>query len=133
MREELLEAEARDQQEAVGQAMEDLKESQAREAALTLQVRELHDSIQRQSEEFSFREEMLRKDIGELERRYQAAEQRHEVFWCFDRFCKGPFAHKFDSLCRNYHLGYQTPRVRCLDRSRPCRNSLPRRRKPGLV
>ena len=79
MREELLEAEARDQQEAVGQAQEELKESKEREASLILQVRELRDSIQRQAEESSFREEMLRRDIEELERRYQAAEQRHEV------------------------------------------------------
>ncbi|CAI5944428.1 unnamed protein product [Closterium sp. NIES-65] len=71
-------AEARADSEAKAEAERKLKEAGERERALVMTVEELRQALTRSEQQAGFREQMLRRDLEDMEKRCQAAEARHE-------------------------------------------------------
>ncbi|KAK1289155.1 Golgin candidate 5 [Acorus calamus] len=71
-------AEARANSEAKIELERRLKESGEREAMLVQTLEELRQTLSRTEQQAVFREEMLRRDIDDLQKRYQASELRCE-------------------------------------------------------
>ncbi|KAK1315122.1 Golgin candidate 5 [Acorus calamus] len=71
-------AEARANNEAKIELERRLKESGEREAMLVQTLEELRQTLSRTEQQAVFREEMLRRDIDDLQKRYQASELRCE-------------------------------------------------------
>lgn len=70
-------AEARANNEARVELESRLKEAGEREAMLVQTLEELRQSLTRTEQQAVFREEMLRRDIDDLQKRYQASELRY--------------------------------------------------------
>ncbi|CAL9092350.1 unnamed protein product [Musa textilis] len=70
-------AEARANNEARVELESRLKEAGEREALLVQTLEELRQSLTRTEQQVVFREEMLRRDIDDLQKRYQASELRY--------------------------------------------------------
>ncbi|GER52420.1 golgin candidate 5 [Striga asiatica] len=71
-------AEARANTEARTQLESRLREAEDRESILVQTLEELRQTLSRKEQQAVFREDMLRKDIEDLQRRYQASERRCE-------------------------------------------------------
>ncbi|CAI5507392.1 unnamed protein product [Closterium sp. Naga37s-1] len=71
-------AEARADSEAKAEAERKLREAGERERALVMTVEELRQALTRSEQQAGFREQMLRRDLEDMEKRCQAAEARHE-------------------------------------------------------
>ncbi|PQP93384.1 golgin candidate 5 [Prunus yedoensis var. nudiflora] len=71
-------AEARANSEARSELESRLRESEEREAMLVQALEELRQTLTRTEQQAVFREDMLRRDIEDLQRRYQASERRCE-------------------------------------------------------
>ncbi|KAF9614369.1 hypothetical protein IFM89_018244 [Coptis chinensis] len=71
-------AEAQANTEARTELESRLREAGEREAALVQTLDELRQTLTRTEQQAVFREEMLRRDIGDLQNRYQASERRCE-------------------------------------------------------
>ncbi|KAM7254654.1 hypothetical protein ACFE04_004034 [Oxalis oulophora] len=71
-------AEARADTEARTELESRLKEAEDREAILVQALEELWQTLSRKEQQAAFREDMLRKDIEDLQKRYQASERRCE-------------------------------------------------------
>ncbi|MEW5317338.1 MAG: hypothetical protein WDW38_008644 [Sanguina aurantia] len=75
---EQAEGEERAREAAAAGVARQLKDSEARCAALAESVGELREALDRQRQAADLREEMLKADISDLERRSNAAEMRHQ-------------------------------------------------------
>ncbi|CAA0822370.1 Golgin candidate 5 [Striga hermonthica] len=71
-------AEARANTEARTQLESRLREAEDRESMLVQTLDELRQTLSRKEQQVVFREDMLRKDVEDLQRRYQASERRCE-------------------------------------------------------
>ncbi|KAB2611300.1 golgin candidate 5-like [Pyrus ussuriensis x Pyrus communis] len=71
-------AEARANDEARSELEKRLKEGEEREALLVQALEELRQTLTRKEQQAVFREDMLRRDIEDLQKRYQASERRCE-------------------------------------------------------
>ncbi|XVF26777.1 hypothetical protein REPUB_Repub14bG0047800 [Reevesia pubescens] len=71
-------AEARVNNEARTELESRLREAEEREAMLVQTLEELRQTISRTEQQAVFREDMLRRDIEDLQKRYQASERRCE-------------------------------------------------------
>lgn len=71
-------AEARANNEARTELESQLREVQEREAMLVQALEELRQTLSRKEQQAVFREDMLRRDIEDLQKRYQATERRCE-------------------------------------------------------
>ncbi|XP_026661365.2 golgin candidate 5-like isoform X2 [Phoenix dactylifera] len=70
-------AEARANSEARAELENRLREGSEREALLVQTLEELRQALSRAEQQAAFREEMLRRDIDDLQKRYQASELRY--------------------------------------------------------
>ncbi|KAL6996462.1 Golgin candidate 5 [Sarracenia purpurea var. burkii] len=70
-------AEARANNEARTELDSRLREAEERETMLVQALEELRQTLSRKEQQFVFREDMLRRDIEDLQKRYQASER-----WC---------------------------------------------------
>ncbi|KAJ0698206.1 putative TATA element modulatory factor 1, TATA binding protein [Helianthus annuus] len=71
-------AESRANDEARVELESRIKESEEREALLVQTLEELRQTLSRKEQQAVFREDMLRRDIEDLQKRYQASERRCE-------------------------------------------------------
>ncbi|KAL4626106.1 hypothetical protein ACB092_05G071800 [Castanea dentata] len=71
-------AEARVNNEARAELESRLREAEEREAMLVQALEELRQTLTRKEQQAVFREDMLRRDIEDLQKRYQASERRCE-------------------------------------------------------
>ncbi|KAG8481903.1 hypothetical protein CXB51_026697 [Gossypium anomalum] len=71
-------AEARANNEARTELESRLREAEEREAMLVQTLEELRQTLSRKEQQTVFREDMLRRDIEDLQKRYQASERRCE-------------------------------------------------------
>ncbi|XP_057732693.1 golgin candidate 5-like isoform X2 [Arachis stenosperma] len=71
-------AEARANNEARTELENRLREAEDRESALVQALEELRQTLTRKDQQAIFKEDMLRKDIEDLKKRYQASERRCE-------------------------------------------------------
>ncbi|XP_059641956.1 golgin candidate 5 [Cornus florida] len=71
-------AEARASNEAKTELESRLREAEEREAMLVQTLEELRQTLSRKEQQAVFREDMLRRDIEDLQKRYQASERRCE-------------------------------------------------------
>ncbi|XP_076925274.1 golgin candidate 5-like [Bidens hawaiensis] len=71
-------AESRANDEARVELESRIKESEEREAMLVQTLEELRQTLSRKEQQAVFREDMLRRDIEDLQKRYQASERRCE-------------------------------------------------------
>ncbi|KAF7843364.1 golgin candidate 5-like [Senna tora] len=71
-------AEARINTEARTELESRLRESEERESMLVQALEELRQTLSRQEQQAVFKEDMLRRDIEDLQKRYQASERRCE-------------------------------------------------------
>ncbi|KAI3775074.1 hypothetical protein L1987_49642 [Smallanthus sonchifolius] len=71
-------AESRANDEARIELESRIKESEEREAMLVQTLEELRQTLSRKEQQAVFREDMLRRDIEDLQKRYQASERRCE-------------------------------------------------------
>ncbi|XP_076881225.1 golgin candidate 5-like [Bidens hawaiensis] len=71
-------AESRANDEARVELESRIKESEEREAMLVQTLEELRQTLSRKEQQVVFREDMLRRDIEDLQKRYQASERRCE-------------------------------------------------------
>ncbi|MFS7980838.1 putative TATA element modulatory factor 1, TATA binding protein [Helianthus anomalus] len=71
-------AESRANDEARVELESRVKESEEREALLVQTLEELRQTLSRKEQQAVFREDMLRRDIEDLQKRYQASERRCE-------------------------------------------------------
>ncbi|KAK9078325.1 hypothetical protein SSX86_002382 [Deinandra increscens subsp. villosa] len=71
-------AESRANDEARTELESRLKESAEREAMLVQTLEELRQTLSRKEQQAVFREDMLRRDVEDLQKRYQASERRCE-------------------------------------------------------
>lgn len=73
LKEQLARAEARADSEARVDSERRLKEAGEREAALMMTIEELRGALTRQEQQAAFREQMLRRDLDDLEQRCQVS------------------------------------------------------------
>lgn len=71
-------AEARANNEARAEIESRLREAEEREAMLVQALEELRQTLSRKEQQAVFREDMLRRDVEDLQKRYQASERRCE-------------------------------------------------------
>ncbi|KAI3980188.1 hypothetical protein MKX01_033329 [Papaver californicum] len=71
-------AEARANREARSELESRLRESEERQSTLVQTLEELRQTLSRTEQQAAFKEDMFRKDIDDLQKRYQASERRCE-------------------------------------------------------